>query len=67
MSVSTIVLMVWVFLVSISARGWLVSFHLGTWIFIIGIAYIVVRICEWLGIINREPIKNQALFHRRAE
>ncbi len=67
MSVSTVVLMIWVFLVSISARGWAVSFHIGTWIFVVGIVYIVARLCEWLGIISRQPIRNQALFHRRAE
>lgn len=60
MSWSTLVLMVWVFLVSISARGWVVSVSLSWLIFIVGIVFIVVRICEWLGIIHKEAFKNRA-------
>lgn len=60
MSLSTIVLMIWVFLVSISARGWVVSVSLSWAIFIVGIVYIVVRLAEWLGIIRREVLRNRA-------
>jgi uncharacterized membrane protein YecN with MAPEG domain len=52
--------MIWVFLVSISARGWVVSVSLSWAIFIVGIVYIVVRLAEWLGIIRREVLRNRA-------
>lgn len=60
MALSTIVLMVWVFLVSISARGWIVSVSLSWCIFIVGIVFIVARIAEWLGLIKRELLRNRA-------
>jgi uncharacterized membrane protein YecN with MAPEG domain len=52
--------MIWVFLVSISARGWIVSVSLSWLIFLFGIAFIVARIAEWLGLIRREVLRNRA-------
>lgn len=50
MKLSTIIGLVWVFLVSIVIRGWLVSFHLSSVTFWVGVAYVIVKLLEELGI-----------------
>lgn len=52
MPVSTLIALVWVFLVSIDARGWATTWRLPDLIFWVGMAFIVVRLLEWLGIIG---------------
>lgn len=49
MKLSSVVLVVWVFLVSIWARGWAVDFHIVDFVFWIGVAFVVVRILEGFG------------------
>lgn len=53
MRYSDIALIVWVFLVSIAIRGWAVKFQLSWWILAVAIVYIVLRLLEWRGKINR--------------
>lgn len=52
MRLSEAIGIVWVFLVSIWARGWAVSFHISAVVFWVGVAFVVVRILEWLGVIT---------------
>jgi uncharacterized membrane protein (Fun14 family) len=52
MRLSEAIGIVWVFLVSIWARGWAVSFHIPTLVFWVGIAFVVVRLLEWIGVIT---------------
>ena len=49
MWLSTIVLCVWVFLVSIWARGWAVDFHIIDAVFWVGVAFVIVRVLEAFG------------------
>lgn len=48
MSLSTLIGLVWVGLVSTWARGW--NFDVHVWVFWVGVAYIVVRLLEILGV-----------------
>lgn len=52
MRYSELLLLVWVFLVSIWARGWLVSFHITDVIFWVGVIFIIMWVAEWLGFIS---------------
>lgn len=52
MTWSTIIGLVWVFFVSIFVRGWATSLHVADIIFWVGVAFIVVRILEWLLIVR---------------
>jgi hypothetical protein len=64
MALSTLVGLVWVALVSVWARGWETTHSWLTWaIFVVGIAYIVLVLLEWLGFLSRDVIRAP---HRRA-
>jgi hypothetical protein len=59
MSLSTIILLIWVFLVSIAVRGWSVG-HLSSLVFWFGSAYIVVFLLEFFGFITLNiPLKKR--------
>jgi hypothetical protein len=51
MSLSHIILLIWIFLVSASIRAWDIE-HLSIAVLVAGIAYIVVFILERLGVIR---------------
>lgn len=53
MSLSKLVLLVWVLAISVLVKGWQAD-H--TWlpmaVFVLGIAYVVVYLLEWLGVLT---------------
>lgn len=60
MTLSTIIGLVWVFLVSIAVRGWEVN-SLAAMVFWVGIAYIVVRVLESAGFVHVSlPVRHGA-------
>ncbi len=63
MRLSTIVFLVWVFLVSIAVRGWTItSFSLGWAVLVVGVIFIVLSVLEGVAIVTYKlPTR-----HRRA-
>ena len=53
MTLSKIIVLVWVLFVSAAVKGWTVTHTwLPLWVLILGIAYVVVVLLEWLGVLN---------------
>lgn len=50
MSLSSVILLVWVALVSTWARGWDIDVH--AWVFWVGVAFIIVRLLEYFGVLG---------------
>jgi hypothetical protein len=51
MALSSLVFLVWVLFVSIWAKGWAVTW-LPLWIFILGLAYVILKVLEYLGVLS---------------
>lgn len=58
MGLSTLVGLVWVLFVSAAVRGWGADHPwLGLWVLILGVAYVVLRVLEYLGVLGyRVPV-----------
>lgn len=52
MSLSKIIGLVWVLFLSVLVKGWNVDHKwLPLWVFILGLAYVIAVLAEWLGVI----------------